>query len=88
MYARMHAMSGEVNAPINYPLNVPLNATSLDFRANLFVPVEIHVPYGLCKISSKLFAAQLLSLALANGYRLARKTLYSKSLFCRIQYQF
>lgn len=44
MHARMHAcastFSGEVNAPINYLLNVPLNAMSLDFRANLFVPIE------------------------------------------------
>lgn len=39
--ARASMFSGEVNAPINYPLNVPLNATSLDFRANLFVRVEL-----------------------------------------------
>lgn len=80
MRACVHAcasmFSGEVNAPINYLLNVPLNATSLDFRANLFVPVEVHAPYGFCTTSGELFAFQLLSLVLANEYRLTRKTLF------------
>lgn len=91
MRARMHAcastFSGEVNAPINSLLNVPLNSMSLDFRANLFVAVEVRAPYGFCTTSGELFASQLLSLALANGYRLARKTLYSMSL-CYVQRRF
>lgn len=74
MRARVR-FSGEVNAPINSLLNVPLNSMSLDFRANLFVAVEVRALYGFCTTSGKLFASQLLSLALANGYRLARKTL-------------
>lgn len=42
---------------------------------------EVHAPYGVCTTSGELFTAQLLLLALANGYRLVHKTLYL-SLFC------
>jgi len=81
--------SGEVNAPINYPLNVPLNATSLDFRANLFVASRatrlVHVPTGFCTTwPNEPFAAQLPRRGLASICQWTsispRKALYSKSL--------
>jgi hypothetical protein len=83
--------SGEVNAPINYPLNVPLNATSLDFRANLFVAsratrLVVHLPTGFCTTwpNERLFAVQLPRRGLASICQWTsispRTALYSKSL--------